>query len=129
MLWFKLIISIMKPILYITILLTSLFAACSKDKGSSPNQPVEKIKIAEKATPSGLSVTLWADKQDFSVAYNKVYLTVKNPSGSNVSNATVSYLPVMDMMTMSHSCPVEQPSYNAEKGYYEGAATFSMATG
>ncbi|MGV3705508.1 MAG: FixH family protein [Arcticibacter sp.] len=104
------------------------FASCSKDNDNTPTQ-AEKIRIAEKTTATGTSVTLWADKSDLRVAWNKLYVSLKNAKGSAISNAKVSYAPVMDMMTMKHAAPVEQPVYTAEKELYEGAVVFSMPSG
>ena len=119
----------MKKFLYINILLILLTSACSKD--NNPELPLEndKTQIGEKKTAEGLTVTLWSDMKDLLVAYNKLYVTIKNAAGDNIQNATVSYTPVMDMMTMQHSSPVEQPVYTPKGARYEGAVVFSMPSG
>lgn len=104
-------------------------SSCSKENEPAPPQDPAKIQIAEKKAAGGLTVTLWSDNNDLIVAYNKLYLTIKNTAGANVADAAVTYTPVMDMKTMQHSSPVEQPSYISEKGYYEGAVVFSMPSG
>ncbi|WP_069658374.1 FixH family protein [Arcticibacter eurypsychrophilus] len=119
----------MKKIINIFLLIVGItfFAACSKDTETTPDP--EKTKIAESTTTSGLTVSLWSDQTSYLVAYNKVYVQVKKADGSSVTNATVTYSPLMDMTTMKHSSPVEQPVYNTSDQLYEGAVVFSMPSG
>jgi len=105
------------------------FASCSKDNDIRPNQEPEKVLIDEKKTASGLTVTLWAESKDLTVAWNRLYVSLKTSAGANINNAAVTYTPVMYMMTMEHASPVEQPVYNAEQALYDGAVVFSMASG
>lgn len=105
----------------------SFLTACSKDNETAPEP--EKTKIAESTTSSGLIVSLWSDHTSYLVAYNKVYIQVKKADGSEVTDATVTYSSLMDMTTMKHSSPVEQPVYNSSDHLYEGAVVFSMASG
>ena len=120
----------MKKISTLFILLTAtLFVACSKDDDTRPDEVSEKFLIAEKKSPSGLDLKLWADTKDLSVAWNKLYLSIKNAAGADVTTAPVTFIPLMDMPGMKHSSPVEQPVYNNKEGLYEGAAVFSMPSG
>lgn len=121
----------MKHTFKLMMLLATLFsfASCSKNDDIKPEQESEKILIDEEKTASGMTVSLWADREDVSVAWNKLYVSVKNAAGAGVSNAAITFMPVMDMMTMTHSSPVEQPVYNSQNGLYEGAAVFSMPSG
>jgi len=104
------------------------FASCSKNNDNAPTQ-TEKIRIAEKTSSTGMLVTLWADKQDLTVAWNQLYVSLRNSDGSIVTNAKVSFAPVMDMTAMKHSAPVEQPLYTPDKELYKGAVVFSMPSG
>ncbi|WP_040300265.1 FixH family protein [Arcticibacter svalbardensis] len=119
----------MKKITNIILLLVGIvfLAACSKDTETTPSP--EKTKIAESTTSSGLIVSLYSDNTSYLVAYNKVYVQVKKADGTSLSNATVTYSSLMDMMTMTHSSPVEQPIYNTSDQLYEGAVVFSMPSG
>lgn len=105
------------------------FASCSKDNDINTDQELKKTLIDEKTTPGGVRVKLWADSEDLRVSWNKLYVSLKTSSGANLTNASVTYKPVMDMMTMAHSSPAEQPVYNAEQSLYEGAVVFSMPSG
>lgn len=105
------------------------FASCSKDDDINTDQELKKARIDEKTTSSGVSVTLWADNEDLTVAWNKLYVSLETATGANITNAAITYTPVMNMMTMEHASPVEQPVYNAEQALYEGAVVFSMPSG
>lgn len=119
----------MKQLLYIHLLLFILLASCSKNDDPTPIETSSGIQIAEKKTADGVTVILLSAHDSLTVAYNKLYVALKDAAGNRISNAAVTLSPEMNMMTMKHSCPVEQPSYNPETGAYEGAVVFSMPTG
>ncbi len=103
-----------------------LLAACKKD--DDKEIILDKIKITETVSPGGLRVTLWADRSQLTVGYNPVYLTLADASGE-IRNKTITLHPEMDMHTMQHSSPVEQPVYDVSQGLYTGAVVFTMPSG
>ena len=113
---------------YITIILISAqFVACIDDETVSPEQE-KYLKVGEMVSSgSNFNVGFYA-KDSLFVGYNKVYLKVTHQTGgSPVKQATIALHPLMDMVTFSHACPVENPGNtpNAD-GYFEGAVLFSM---
>ncbi len=61
--------------------------------------------------------------------YNVVMLHLSNPEGIAVSDAEISYSPLMDMVEgMDHGAAVEQP-YMEFPGMYHGAIAFPMPSG
>lgn len=90
-----------------------------------PTSPYTEIGSA--VTSSNLTVTLYAD-DDLSVGYSRLYAEVKDQTGTIVDNATVEYAPLMDMGMMQHACPVEQPGFNNNSNFYEGAMVFTMSS-
>lgn len=103
-----------------------VLAACKKEDVETIIP--DKIKIAETTASDGLKATLWADQRPLIVGYNPIYLTLTDASGELI-NKTVTIHPVMDMHTMEHSSPVEQPVFDASKGWYAGAVVFTMPSG
>ncbi len=103
-----------------------ILAACKKDDVGKIT--IDKIKIAEATSPDGLKATLWADQQQLIVGYNPIYLTLADASGE-LRNKAVTLHPVMDMHTMEHSSPVEQPAYDVSLGLYASAVVFTMPSG
>lgn len=117
----------MKNILVILAALV-FFSSCKKENIKVDPKPVEKIKLGEVTTVKNEKVTLWSDA-NLTTGFHKVYLSVTDASEKNVSNATIVLQPMMKMAMMSHSSPVEQPSYNAASKLYEGAVVFTMPSG
>jgi hypothetical protein len=62
--------------------------------------------------------------------YNHLMLHVTNPDGETVTQADVSFNPLMQMSDMTHAAPVEQPgAYAHSDGYFGGAVGFPMPGG
>ena len=105
--------------------------SCKKE--STPTDPTPEdpyadlYKVGESAiTGTGLTVTLYMDEEPF-MGYNYVYAVVKDDvTGDFVENANVTFKPMMDMGSMMHSAPLEQPIWNADWNAYKGTVTFIM---
>lgn len=119
--------STIKEYIYV-FLISLLLVSCGNDEPAIVNQ-VKYLKIGEVATSgSSFNVGLYAI-DSFFVGYNKVYFKITDKStGLAVNHATLVLHPLMDMMTSSHACPVENPgdSLTAD-GYFKGAVIFSMS--
>lgn len=119
----------MKTKLTFAYLISMLFLALSAcKKEDSPIEGTNKFKIAEATLSGDTKVILWADQATLSVAYTPLYLTVEGGSG-RITNSNITIHPEMDMHTMSHSSPTEQPVYNPTTGLYIGAVVFTMPSG
>jgi len=104
--------------------------SCKKE--DTPTTPpttdpyAELYKIGEMpATGSNLTVALYMDEEPFT-GYNYVYAVVKDANGNAVESASVEYMPMMDMGSMQHSSPVEQPMWNPDVKAAMGSVTFIM---
>lgn len=105
--------------------------SCVKEQFPTLQKPaITKNKIAETTLGNTtIKLTLYSAYDSLFVGYNPLYISLKDTvAGNEISNATVTIKPVMDMMTMKHSCPVDQPVYDATGKTYTGAAAFIMAT-
>ena len=109
-------------------------AGCNKDDDSDNTSapvvksPVEGKILIEEGTIdlANITVKLYADEALFT-GYNKLYvLLYRKGTNELVKNARVRFRPVMDMGTMTHSCPVEDPGAATTSGVFEGAAVFIM---
>ncbi len=104
-----------------------------KDDGScsyeTPSDPVQNgpTLIGTSTTNQNETVELYADGT-LSAGYTNMYVKIKDANNQAITNATVTFSPVMDMGTMMHSTPVEQPTYNATNERYEGVVIFIMAS-
>ena len=108
--------------------MTFVFFSCKKEDVRSIEKPIEKIKLGEAVTSKNEKLILWADAV-LTTGFHNIYLSVSDASNKSVSSASVSFQPLMDMGSMKHSSPVEQPIYNTTSGLYEGAVVFTMPSG
>jgi hypothetical protein len=106
-----------------------LLYSCKKDKTVEPDTTTNNyLKVAEAVSAnSSYSIEMWAADSLF-VGYNKLYFRIISKSTGQVYNqATITLHPLMDMVTFSHACPVENPQGTTDAaGYFEGAILFSM---
>ncbi|WP_341836170.1 FixH family protein [Chitinophaga pollutisoli] len=119
---------------YFPFLLAFTFAiivtGCSKDNMEPAPEKIPFQKMAEGfATGAGIKVELYA-KKAFTTGYNSIYLALYDSlSGKPLENAQIHLQPMMDMGTMKHSSPVEQPAGNADNKLFPAAAVFTMPSG
>lgn len=112
------------------LVLTGLHA-CVKDQIPTGNKTeTDKKQIASFAmSDAPVKISVYSLYDSFFVGYNPVYFTITDTvNNSEIKNAAVMVNPVMDMMTMKHSCPVDQPFYSETDKAYKGAIAFIMAT-
>lgn len=103
-------------------------ASCNTTNETIAPAPNHKM-IAQGQTLSGKTIKLWAETSILTVAFNRLYISVQKSDSTYIGSSAVSLTPMMDMGTMKHSSPVEQPIFNAANQLYEGAAVFSMPSG
>ena len=111
-------------------------SSCTKTEEEpvvTPTDPFEDlIYIGEtQAVGAGAIVKLYAEESLF-VGYNRLHVVVldsANPS-NNITDAHVTFHPMMDMGMMMHSCPFEDPGMMVEEGTnaFTGAVVFIMPT-
>jgi hypothetical protein len=118
----------MNKIVFSLLAMTLLFVSCKKEDVKPETKPVEKIKLGESVTSQYEKIILWSDAI-LTTGFYKLYLSVMDGNSKNIPNATVHFQPLMDMGTMKHSSPTEQPVYNSTTGLYEGAVVFTMPSG
>jgi len=102
-------------LLSITIFMALLLQSCSDD---SVNNTVTPTPVSENLTllgtqyTTGMKVNLYSDTILF-VGYNKIYIEVNDSvTGTTVNDAHIELMPMMDMGSMQHSCPYDNPVSN-----------------
>lgn len=112
-----------------TVVLSLAFFSCSDDNNpTTPSTPVHVPGfLAGTATASGITVELWAD-DTLRVGYNTLYVRLKDGSGAVLRSAHIAMEPVMDMGSMQHGAPSEQPT-SRSGDFFAGAAVFTMPSG
>ncbi len=110
----------MKPIQSIFLLLTLiLVSACNHNDDPQPVFNTDLNEITS-FTENGLSITLFAS-ENFFVGYNAITAKIEDENG-NLLSGDISTMPMMNMMDMSHSSPLELPDGNT---FRQGTFTFN----
>jgi hypothetical protein len=114
--------------LYIIALLSLVFlGSCSKD-AVEPDASLDYIQLASGfAAGTSTHVEVYAKDSAFT-GYNKLYILLKDSAtGKPVDNAVVTLNPMMDMTTMSHASPKENPvSTTAVNHFFPCSVSFIM---
>ena len=88
--------------------------------------PTENLIAIGSGVNNGYLIEVFSD-DSLMTGYNKLYVRVKNNATEEVLNGfTITFAPMMDMGTMQHAAPVENPGKADADGLYEGAVVFIM---
>lgn len=111
-------------------------SSCKKDEAAEPTPATPAtigLELVQTATDGSYTVELFNTTGQLKVGYNPVSIRLKNGSGSAVSNANLSWLPMMTMdmggSTHQHSCPHSAFSpASSDATLLEGHVVFNMAS-
>lgn len=109
----------------------TLVAGCKKDDDDDDNLPKNTdglvLVAAGYATGSGAFIKLWAADSLFT-GYNKLFVqALDSATDKEITEAHIYLAPLMDMGTMTHAAPYENPaSEYAVNGLFPGAVVFQM---
>lgn len=122
----------MKKIILGLLLGGVVLTSCKKEE-VAPEVPVTpttvtKTQLDSKTTTSNKTVTLFADNANLYTGANNLYVKVTDATGAGVTNAVVTYMSMMQMTSMSHSSPSENPNYDSSLEMYKGLVVFTMAS-
>lgn len=112
------------------IILLALFSvSCSEDENDDfqPNEIEGLTKIQELSNDTHV-IELYNKSGMFYTGYNEVILRIKNKSNNEFEeNANLSWMPIMQMPSMNHSCPKSNPVKAAGKNtVYQGFIIYQM---
>lgn len=114
------------PILFIALFTVS----CSSDDDSDTIiNEVENLKKIQELTNATHTVELFNTSGKFETGYNAISIRIKDNGTNNyVENASLSWMPLMQMPTMKHSSPKSDILKSlGKKTLYEGFIIYQMA--
>lgn len=123
----------MKNLKYLSILLLAItLFSCSSDSDSSSENPVDEtlglVKIQELSNENHI-IELYSETGKLIQGYNPISLRIKDKTTNKyITNASLDWMPIMNMATMKHSCPkslIEKVS--GKQTLYNGNIIFQMA--
>jgi len=121
-------INIVLPLLF-SFLSSALLFSCTEDD-TKPDPTAGLVKISEGyALGAAAKVEVWAN-EDLFAGYNSLFFALYDSvNGERITDSHIHLHPAMDMHTMSHSCPVEEPEEQAVKELFPAAIMFTMPSG
>lgn len=123
----------MKNFKYLSILLLAItFYSCSSDNDSTSENPTDEtlglVKIQELSNENHI-IELYSETGKLTQGYNPISLRIKDKTTDKyITNASLNWMPIMNMATMKHSCPkslIEKVS--GKQTLYNGNIIFQMA--
>lgn len=98
------------------------------DSGTIINE-IEDLRKIQELTNETHTVELFNTSGRFETGYNAISIRIKDNATNNfVENATLAWMPVMDMHDMEHSAPTSDISKSAGKQtLYDGFIVYQMA--
>lgn len=108
-----------------------LLVACNRDKINNPDPLAGLTKIAEGyATGAATKVELYSAGITLYSGFTQFKIRLLDSlTGNKVENARIQLAPQMDMGTMRHACPYENPSSEtASNTLYPCSVTFIMSS-
>ena len=123
-----------KNISFLFVSLAALcLVSCSKNDTApaAASDPAANLQKINSFVLSGTSVRADVYRQFDSlfVGYNPLYFKLTDTaSGQLVSNASIAVNPTMNMGTMMHGCPIDQPAYVDSLRLYKSGISFVMST-
>jgi hypothetical protein len=118
----------MKFLRIVPLVLVTIFASCSNNDTPTVDELDGLSKIKE-ITNTTHTIELYKHMGGLEQGYNEVALKIKDKATNQyITNATVSWMPVMHMTMMTHSCPKSPVTkISANGSVYEGYIVFTMA--
>jgi hypothetical protein len=121
-----------KLLLFISFISISLFyVSCTKEDTQEPDPTTGLTKLTEGfAAGAATKVEIYTKETIIKSGYTKFYMALYDSvSGKRIDEAHIKLTPMMDMGTMKHSAPYENPeSENAVNHLYPCSVVFIMSS-
>ena len=119
----------LKILKYFLIIITGNFLiSCSKDDNPIIENELNGLKLVTTLSNTTHKVELYTLNGKLQTGFNNIFFQIKNTDGTTIDNATASWIPEMNMMSMKHSCPYSEISKAKNStSTYMGFIVFQMA--
>lgn len=105
------------------------FASCSSDDNTPTANELDGLIKVKEITNDTHTIELYTRSGKTEQGYNDIQLRIKdNVDNQYIKNAEITWMPIMHMATMSHSCPFSPVEKVINEGtLYNGYIMFQMA--
>lgn len=114
----------MKLKLYISMILAGVLFSCSKEEVTQ--DPMADFNLLEEVSFTNYTMEVYSPKSRWELGYNKILFRVKDSSGKIIDNPSISWTPMMHMMSKTHSCPVSDVKSSLYPSIKGGFVIFQM---
>ncbi|MCM4170295.1 hypothetical protein DHD32_02295 [Arenibacter sp. TNZ] len=111
----------------VTFIVALGLTSCTSDGDDSPKidiNPMSEFNLLANIEANGHSLELYSEGNDsFRTGYNEIFVRVKDNADENYfANPEITWMPVMHMVSMNHSCPksdliITEENNTVVKGY------------
>ena len=117
----------MKFLRLLSLVIITIFASCTSNNDAPAGNELDGLTKFKEISNATHTIELYSH-MSVEQGYNKIAIRIKDNSGQYIKNATISWMPLMHMATMTHSCPKSDVSKLTIDGtLYEGTIVFQMA--
>lgn len=119
----------MKFLRILPLVLVTLFAACTSDNDDAQVDELAGLTKFKEISNTTHTIELYKHMGGLEQGFNEIALKIKDKTSNQyITNATVSWMPLMHMTMMTHSCPKSPVTkVSADGAVYEGYIVFQMA--
>lgn len=119
----------MKFLRILPLVLVTIFASCTSDTNEPTIDELEGLTKFKEITNTTHTIELYKHMGGLEQGYNEISLKIKDKATNQyIKNASVSWMPVMHMTMMNHSCPKSAVTkVSADGSVYKGYIVFQMA--
>ena len=119
----------MKILRILPFVLVTIFASCTSDNGATSIDELEGLTKFKEISNTTHTIELYKHMGGLEQGFNEIALKIKDKTSNQyITNATVSWMPLMHMTMMTHSCPKSSVTKMSTDGaVYEGYIVFQMA--
>ena len=119
----------MKILRILPLVLVAIFASCTSDNGATSIDELEGLTKFKEISNTTHIIELYKYMGGLEQGFNEIALKIKDKTSNQyITNATVSWMPLMHMAMMTHSCPKSPVTKMSTDGaVYEGYIVFQMA--
>jgi len=116
--------------LFTTLALTATFTSCTnedEDPIVAEENPLANYNMLTSLKANGHDIEVYSGQDEFTIGYNELFIRIKEEAtDSYLENAEISWMPVMHMTEMMHSCPKSEVSKTENASVYSGFVIFQM---
>ncbi len=121
--------SLLKYTFAFFIMATTTFTSCSSDDDTTTIDELSGITKFKEFSNDTHTIELYSKAGKLEQGFNEISIRIKDKSTGNYEkNAEITWLPIMHMTMMNHSCPKSDVEKKASNGtLYKGYIVFQMA--